>query len=149
LAFVSTDFQVWAKGVDALMRDGQDVAWVFSGKSRSTEQVLEKEFAKMKWNFKEIRLVYDAAAMQNMYWVRERGFANGSTNETLFVCWKGRVPRCFPATRLHVDVGSSTYYDTMNKVPVCRLPELTMVSAEVHSKSQTLFGAEPTEPDWK
>jgi len=45
---------------------------------------------------------------------------------------------------LHVDMGSSTYFDIMNKVPVATIKELTHVGQDVHTKSQTLYGAEPT-----
>ena len=117
------DFQMWGKTMDSLMTPGTDMVWVFSGKLRSQERLLEAEMAKFKWDWKALTLVYDPRTMRNMYWVRERGMANAGMSEVLFCCWKGAVPK-FPSNRGHVDAGSPTYYDVMARVPVASEAEL-------------------------
>ena len=122
-ALVVADFQTWARVMDALMTPGIDMVWVFSGKSRSQERLLEAEMAKLKWEFKPLTLVYDPRTMRNMYWVRERGMGNAGMTEVLYCCWKGAVPK-FPSNRAHVDAGAPIYYDVMQRVPVASEGEL-------------------------
>ena len=144
-AFIVADFQMWAKTVDALIVPGEDMVWVFSGKLRATERLLEQEFVKLKWESKAFVLTYDPRTMRMMYWVRERGVANAGMTETLFCCWKGRVPRCFPSNRTHVDPGSPLYYEVVNRVPVASEAELLWGSPQARDELLAVMGTDPAE----
>ena len=108
---------------------------------KSYETTIEKLLSTMKWEYKEIRLTYCAKTMSEVgYWMRERGFANSGTSELMYFCWKGSMPKCFPNARAHVDIGSSAYLDTMAKVLVAGLGELTYVSSVDHAKAMLFMG---------
>jgi hypothetical protein len=141
-AFVLSDFQLWAKAQDALLTLGEDMVWVFSGKLRSTERILEAEFQRLKWESKPLTLVYDPRTMRHMYWVRERGMGNAGMSEVLFCCWKGRVPRCFPSNCMHVDAGAPVYYDVMQRAQVASESELLLGSPADRDLLLALLGAD-------
>ena len=66
------------------------------------------------------------------YFSRMRGLANSGTAEKLYLFWKGTPPREYKKARLYVDVGSSTYVDSVLKVPVATARELGFVSRSVY-----------------
>ena len=142
---VAADFITWAKAMDSLMTPGVDMVWVFSGKLRSQERLLEAEITKLKWEFKPVTLVYDPRTMRNMYWVRERGMANDGMSEVLFCCWKGKVPTTFPSHRKHIDAGSPVYYDVIHRVPVATEAELLWGSPGDRERLLAIMGADPVE----
>ena len=57
--------------------------------------------------------------------------ANSKTYEKAILCWKGKFPGGVPKDRQYVDVGSALYVDTMLKVPVLHLKDLTYVDKSV------------------
>ena len=142
-SFVLQDFQVWAKTFDAIMKPGVDVAWVFSGKSRANEQVIEAELQRLKWEFKEVRLVYDPQLMKSLYWKIERGVANSASSELLFLCWKGQFPKSMSSHRLYVDAGTPLYLDVMTQVPVGTKEELSTIDAQTYEELAAILGARP------
>ena len=141
-AFNPQDFRTWASAYDTIMKPNVDVAWVFSGKSRANEVNIEKILRDMKWEFKELRLVYDPSLMRALYWKRERGIANASSSETLFFCWKGNPPKNLPTNRLHVAPGEALYLDVMNRAPVATERDLSMVSKDQLEKMAATLGVD-------
>jgi hypothetical protein len=114
------------------MQPGRDYVWVFSGKVFSHEKLLREQFAKLSWEFKPFTVIYDPQSMKLAnYFKRQRGVANASATELVFLCWKGTFPKEFAKHRLYVDKGSATYVNFISKVPVACPSELALVSRQV------------------
>ena len=142
LSFDGSPFKQWSESVDTILTRGRDLVWIFSGKLHTHDKLIREQMHKLKWEFKPIALMYDTKSMKDAGHIRrQRGMANASATENIYLAWKGSIPKDLAKSRLYVDKGSLTYVDYMSRVPVAQLSELMMVPRIV--KEMTLAWSVP------
>ena len=139
-------FQQFLDAMSAIMKDGQDVCWILAGRLGENEKAIKTELHQQSWKFKTLIFVYDCKLLEKFYWRKCRGFANGSTHEKAFFCWKGSIPKGLPTERWYVNRGSSTYVEVMLHVPVAPPTELAFVEKGVRDMSLKSLIAAPSVP---
>ena len=134
--------------VDGIMKPQEDSCWIMCGRNLLNAEKIRALIAKQHWKCKCFHFVYDAKLLQKWYWKKMRGIANSKSWETVFLCWKGKLPKGMPRSRLYVDKDTSMYNDVVLKVPVVAPKDLTFVGKEVREISlRTMGGVLAPEPD--
>ncbi len=140
---VVSHFTRFCRAVDAVLRDSKDMVCVLGGKLRSNDTEIIKVFNSLGWRFKIVLLVYCHRMMREQgHYKRQRGFANSSSTENLYIAWKGSFPSDFAKDRLYVDPTSNTWMDVMLNVPVCKKDELSVVSKDTKEKTVQAMSVE-------
>ena len=84
--------------------------FVLNGGCHDNEAEVIKIFSALGWVFKRFFLSYCLRSMKDAgHFTHMRGIGNAGCSETMFVCWKGNMPKAFPKERLVVDPGSPMY----------------------------------------
>ena len=137
---------MFTKAVDTLMTEGEDVCWILSGKVPTHDSKIERILRGVNWHYKRLCLSYDLSMMQKEGYIsRMRGVANSCQTESLYLCWKGKLPKSFPKNRRFVDPGSPLYSDIVQKVPVVRQADLLQVPVKIRDQWSQAFAVEAAE----
>ena len=129
----------WAKGIDTIMTEGQDIVVILEGKVAENREKIKKVISAMKWKTREMSLHYDEDQVDqfckagNVKKRRRcfRGFATATYSEIAYICWKGQVPRIGSKKRRFVNPGSRVASDCITKVPIVSQDDLPLVEANV------------------
>ena len=81
--------------------------------------------------------------MQSLgYWNKQVGIANSSSQEVLYLCWQGRIPKTQAKSREHVDIGSGIYIDFMKNVPLLSDHDILKVDQQTKESVMPLLGVD-------
>ena len=109
-----------------------------AGRTESNVTKLKKVLNNLQPRSVVYYLCYNTKQMQSYgHFRRQRGMANSKSLEPAFYVYKGRMPKNKPATRMHVDPGTSLFNQVVKSVPVCPPKLYAFVSREVREASLT------------
>ena len=124
----------------SIMKDSEDVIVILEGRVPQNRDVILQLVAKFKWSHKELIMVADKEAFDDVLSQGNtgkrrrirRGFATAKFRESVFVCWRGKQPpKPRAKIRKFLDAGSRVADDVILNVPVLPVGSRPRVDADV------------------
>ncbi len=149
--------EAFCTAVDQIMQPGRDLVAILEGKVWSNRNTIVETIAKMRWKCRVLSVHYkeeqwrDLAqtGTQKKKFLKTQGFGTMSLAETVYICYRGKVPKLQETERRFVNPGASVSSDCWTDVKVVPESDLSWVSradrAEVLAGSN--FHTQPSEED--